>query len=223
LVRVSGVDYDAHYSVTTVDPPEILKFIRTHYPEVIWERPEKTMWQLIIDNGIPPTRKMRYCCRLIKEVCGDGRTVITGVRSSESSARRTRQIAERCFVADTDKLYINPILEWTTADVWSFIRKHNLPYCSLYDEGFERIGCVMCPNNRLRVRDVHRFPKFYKAYLRTFDKMLEVRRGKGLKTTWQSGQDVMDWWLQDDQRYWDAYIAKNSQLKLDLTQKGGDA
>ena len=33
--------------------------------------------------------------------------------------------------------------------------------------------CVLCPNNRKRFRDVGRFPKFYKAYLRTFEKMLE--------------------------------------------------
>ena len=221
IVQLAGIEYDVHYSVTTVDPPEMLKFIRKHYPEVIWERPEKSMWRLIIENGIPPTRKMRYCCRLIKEVCGDGRTVVTGVRSEESVARQNRQICERCYTNGMDKLYVNPIINWSVSDVWQFIKRHNLPHCSLYDEGFERIGCILCPNNTLRVRDVYRFPKFYKAYLRTFDKMLEVRRAKGLKTTWKNGKDVMDWWLQDDRKYYEEMLRRNSQLKLDLTAKGG--
>ncbi len=185
LVRMAGIKHDAHFSVTTVDPPEVLRFIREHYPDVIWEKPDKTMWQLIIENGIPPTRRIRYCCKLIKEVCGDGRTVLTGIRADESSARGKRQIVERCMRGG-DKLYVNPILDWRAVDVWEFIRKHKLPYCSLYDEGFKRIGCVLCPNNRKRTRDIERWPGFYKAYLRTFGKMLEVRRAKGLKTTWQN-------------------------------------
>lgn len=220
LVRMAGIEYDAHFSVTTVDPPEVLRFIRDYYPDVIWERPEKTMWQLIIENGMPPTRRIRYCCRLIKESCGDGRTVLTGVRRSESSARKNRQVYERCFQDELDKAYVNPILEWTTGDVWDFIRKHDLQYCSLYDEGFKRIGCVMCPMNRRRVYETERFPGYYKAYLRAFDKMLRVRETKGLKTTWETAEDVMAWWLQDDAKYADRVWVEQSQLKLDLVQKG---
>ena len=40
LVKRSGVRYDAHYAVTTVDPPELMRFIKKHHPEVAWERPE---------------------------------------------------------------------------------------------------------------------------------------------------------------------------------------
>lgn len=214
LALMAGISFDAHYSVTTVDPPEVLRFIRQHYPDVIWERPEKNMWQMIIENGIPPTRKIRYCCRLLKENCGDGRTVLTGIRAAESSARSKRQIFERCYADDMDKSYVHPLLEWRRSDIWDFIRKHDLPYCSLYDEGFERIGCVMCPNNRLRVRDIERFPKFYRAYMRAFDKMLVKRREKGLKTTWKDSQEVMDWWIQDDAKYADK---ERSQMRLDFS------
>ena len=47
LCRRAGVKYDAHYNVTTVDPPELVNFIRREYPEA-WEgrnKPEKSMWQ----------------------------------------------------------------------------------------------------------------------------------------------------------------------------------
>ena len=47
-VIVSG--FDAHYNLTTVDPPELVYFIRENYPDVIFEYPVKTMWDLIIEN-----------------------------------------------------------------------------------------------------------------------------------------------------------------------------
>ena len=62
LADLSGVAYDAHMNMTTVDPPEVLQYVRQYYPDVEMVRPEKTMWQLIIERGMPPTRKMRYCC-----------------------------------------------------------------------------------------------------------------------------------------------------------------
>ena len=55
LARRSGVKFDAHYNLTTVDPPELVRFIRTQ-PDVIIESPEKTMWELIIEKRMPPTR-----------------------------------------------------------------------------------------------------------------------------------------------------------------------
>ena len=43
LVKRSGCKFDAHYSVTTVDPPELVQFIKREHPEVAFERPKKTM------------------------------------------------------------------------------------------------------------------------------------------------------------------------------------
>lgn len=64
LVRRSGVKYDAHYNVTTVDPPELVYFIAAQR-EIIWDRPEMSMWGLIVKAGMPPTRIARYCLSLI--------------------------------------------------------------------------------------------------------------------------------------------------------------
>ena len=80
LALESGVKFETHYSVTTVDPPELLRFIKKNYPDVIWDRPNKTMWQLIVENAMPPTRRIRYCCRELKEDKGEGRIVVTGIR-----------------------------------------------------------------------------------------------------------------------------------------------
>ena len=75
LADMAGVKYDAHYNLTTVDPPELVNFIRKSYPDVITDMPKETMWQLIVDERVPPTRLMRYCCRALKER-GGGRAVL---------------------------------------------------------------------------------------------------------------------------------------------------
>lgn len=60
--------FDFHYHVTTVDPPELIWFLREHFPFVHRDRPRKTMWQLIATRcNMPPTRLVRYCCYELKE------------------------------------------------------------------------------------------------------------------------------------------------------------
>ena len=39
LADMAGVKYDAHYNVTSVDPPELVRFIKEKYPDVMWEYP----------------------------------------------------------------------------------------------------------------------------------------------------------------------------------------
>lgn len=197
LARRSGVKFDAHYNLTTVDPPELVYFIRTQ-PDVVIDSPEKTMWELIVKKRMPPTRVARYCCVVLKESGGVDRRVLTGVRAAESSRRAKRQQVERCFRSGT-KTYFHPIFYWSDADVWEYIRSRNLPYCSLYDEGFKRLGCICCPMQGPdgMKRDAERWPKFKAQYIRTFQKMLDKKIADGFDVVgdWRTGQDVWDWWV----------------------------
>ena len=59
LAKEAGVKFDAHYNLTTVDPPELVYFIRNNYPDVIIDKPEMSMWKLIIKNNGPPTRMQK--------------------------------------------------------------------------------------------------------------------------------------------------------------------
>lgn len=94
LCQMAGVKFDAHYNVTSVDPPELVQFIKRQYPEVIFDLPRYadgsriTMWNLIPKKGMPPTRIVRYCCEELKESNGEGRVVVTGVRWAESARRK---------------------------------------------------------------------------------------------------------------------------------------
>ena len=91
LCEMAGVKFDAHYNATTIDPPQLVRFIRQHHPETKIEKPEYTMRELIIKKQYPPTRLMRYCCAELKETRGKGRVVVTGVRWAESLNRRKKR------------------------------------------------------------------------------------------------------------------------------------
>ena len=99
LAKQAGVKFDAHYSVTSVDPPELIHFIKNNYPDVIFDLPRYpdgtriSMWNLIPKELTPPTRFIRYCCGALKESNGEGRLVVTGVRWAESNSRRAKNDA----------------------------------------------------------------------------------------------------------------------------------
>jgi len=192
----SGVKFDAHYNLTTVDPPELVQFIKRQYPEVEIHKPEKTMWQLIPVMAWPPTRLVRYCCRYLKESGGASRVVVTGVRWAESQKRKQRRMMEACHL-DSSRTFLHPVIDWSNEDVWGYIHHYNIIYCSLYDEGFLRLGCIMCPmgDKNQMIRHSQRWPKVFDAYKRAFDKMLKVRAGKGLPTQWETADDVINWWI----------------------------
>ncbi len=195
LAQEAGVRFEAHYNATTVDPPELVRFIKREYPDVAIDKPALNMRQLIVREGVPPTRRMRYCCRFLKERGGAGHLVVTGVRWAESTSRQNkRQMNEVCTAEH--KRVLNPIIDWSDRQVWQFIQSRQLPYCSLYDEGFTRLGCVGCPmgNRPQQLRQFARWPHYERLYLRTFADMLDHRRERGLVTQWHTAQEVMDWW-----------------------------
>ena len=197
LVEHSGVAFDAHMNLTTVDPPELLRFVREHYGRVTLERPETSMYKLIVKKRIPPTRMVRYCCEALKERGGHGRIVVTGVRWAESNRRGKRRMTESCF-KDGTKTFLHPIIDWSDADVWEYLTARSLPHCSLYDEpGRTRIGCVMCPfNHRKMKQEAARWPKFAAMYERACVAAYDKAIADGLeRKTWKDGHDMYQWWL----------------------------
>lgn len=249
LCNMAGVKFDAHYHVTSVDPPELIYFIRKHYPDVVWDIPHDrngrriSMWSLIPEENTPPSRWRRYCCRFLKEANGKGRITVTGVRWAESAGRRknrgtvvihdkpkatqkkadelgasyrvndkgglvmnedndeNRRMAEFCY--RTQKTILNPIVDWTDEDVWEFLNEiAKVPHCTLYDEGFKRVGCIGCPlaGTKSMIMQFERYPKYRKLYLRAFEKMLAAREKAGLEAKWETAEDVFNWWIGADSR-----------------------
>ena len=151
------------------------------------------MYQLIIKNKIPPLRQMRYCCSELKERGGNGRFKVTGIRAEESPRRAKRPQLEKSHDGKTTFLHI--IKDWSEADIWQYIRENNLPYCSLYDEGFKRIGCVLCPfqSGANTKRDLERFPAIADYCRRACRKSFKVNDLR----KFSSGDDMFDWWVNE--------------------------
>lgn len=179
------------------------------------------MWTLIPQKLMPPTRVARYCCQVLKEGGGAGRMITTGVRWAESTARSkrgeyesiSRNISKRIIVNnDNDaerrwmeqcalqaKTVVNPIIDWTDADVWEYARAEHIGMNPLYQCGFNRVGCIGCPmaGRKGRLIELARYPTYEKAYKRAFDRMLTERHARGLPTKWESAEDVFHWYMED--------------------------
>ena len=100
----------------------------------------------------PVARDKAACCRdlkiepLARSLAETGaRALITGVRRDEHESRRDRRDSEaRAMPNGWEVLEVNPILEWTEMDVWSYATARGLPYCPLYDQGYRSLGCQPC-------------------------------------------------------------------------------
>lgn len=246
----SGCDVRFTHSHTTVDTPTTVRFIRSEFERlrslgyvatILY--PEKSMWQLIEHyNGLPPNRKMRYCCSYFKErtvFTDSGRKafIVTGVRWAESHRRKTRAEFEviasdpkrsvKVLMEDNDldrKLFedcrlkgervCNPIIDWSDDDVWEYIRRKDLPYNPLYDQGHKRVGCIGCPmvSPTERHKSFEQYPKYRKAYFDAIVRGMAKGRANGIQYTWDldvgfgtttndptiPATQLFNWWIMSD-------------------------
>lgn len=196
LANRAGVRFDAHYNDTTCDPPELVRFIKSH-PQVAIEKPPQSMWQLIRKRGVP-MRTRRWCCGLLKECGGKGRTVLTGIRSQESPSRRNRNMVEHSLHHKA-KVFVHPIKFWSTTQVWDYIHERSLPYCSLYDEGFQRLGCVICPFEKNVHPSMARWPQIWRAARLAHSH--HYARSTICQAKWESAEAMWLWWIKRDATY----------------------
>lgn len=89
----------------------------------------------------------KECCKIrkvnsLKRALEGKKLWITGLRKSQSVTREDIDLIENDSFFKIIKL--NPLIEWNEEDVWGYIKKHNVPYNRLHDEGFPSIGCEPC-------------------------------------------------------------------------------
>ena len=107
LAENSGIPFEALHSLTTADAPETVYHVRDTFrrleekgvkcaidAHVQPDGKRVTMWNLIPQKLMPPTRLARYCCAILKEGGGKGRFIATGVRWAESQKRKSRGLIE---------------------------------------------------------------------------------------------------------------------------------
>lgn len=235
LAERAGINFEVVNSHTTADAPETVYFIRDRFKELeergikctiimpTYKGKPVSMWTLIPQKLVPPTRIMRYCCAVLKETTGHNRFIATGVRWAESTQRKLnrgimeinhrdkekrivmmadnsekRQLFETCAIKG--KMTVNPIIDWSDEDVWDYMNAERLSVNPLYCEGQKRVGCIGCPmaGRGGRQREFMRWPAYEKMYISAFERMLDFRKAKGLPCDWQTGMDVFRWWMEDD-------------------------
>lgn len=204
LLQLAGVTFEAWYNNVTIDPPELVRFIKQHHSDVKWNQPKhgNMMHRVASAPKVPPTRSVRWCCSEYKEMGGHGRVKVFGVRAAESKGRmhNWREMARDMH----GNLSICPIVFWSHDQLWEFIRSYKVPYCSLYDEGFDRIGCVLCPLASLsnQAKEAARWPKYEenwkKAVIANWERWKDIPNTKTGEPRYQAkfatGEDFWKWW-----------------------------
>lgn len=238
LAIKAGINFEVIHNHTTADAPETVRFVRGEFRRLelmgikctinwpVYKGQRTSMWDLIPQKLMPPTRIMRYCCEVLKEHGGTGRFITTGVRWAESNARKNNRGAfeqfhrnkeKRIIINDNDpdrllfencsikaKRVCNPIIDWEDEDVWHYIDENHVPVNPLYMEGFNRVGCIGCPMAGKKGREIEffRWPKYKSAYISAFDRMIAERKRRGkMDGTWNmgtTGTDVFNWWMEYD-------------------------
>lgn len=89
----------------------------------------------------------KECCAIrkvepLKRALSDAKAWMTGLRRDQSVTRTDTPAIE--WDEGNGMLKVNPIIEWTNDDVWSYIKENNVPYNELHDKGFPSIGCAPC-------------------------------------------------------------------------------
>lgn len=194
LAKMAGVKFQAYFYKTSVDPKELLSFIRENYPDVIWLRPKLTMFQLIIKKKNLPTRVSRFCCEYIKEKRGLNSIAVIGIRKAESTKRKKRIEFTSTCKDGCDKNLLSIILDWTESDIWRFLKMRGIKSCTLYCTQ-KRIGCIGCPmNSSNHAKELERYPNVKKAYIYAAQKVIDLYPDCKFAKNFKNGEDAVKWW-----------------------------
>jgi phosphoadenosine phosphosulfate reductase len=199
LTRMAGVKHQAFYTCSSIEPPEMAKFIRHHYPEVTFLYPETSFWALI-ERKFPPLRTKRWCCDYLRKYPTRRISLkhrLMGMRIEESRDRAGRPRIER-HTREKTTVY-KPIFflkEWA---VWELIERFEIPYPSLYDEGWSRVGCVVCPficspTMEHINRNRKKWPGIYKAFEHAVSQWFEMRKAQGAELKERTAEEYIRNW-----------------------------
>lgn len=106
VAKLAGVQFKAHMSLTSVDPPEVIRFVKQNYPDVELIKPKDSIYHIAVKKGILPSQKIRWCCKEFKEGAGAGKVTLIGIRREESVRRSTRnevEVSSRAFSGNLEQ------------------------------------------------------------------------------------------------------------------------
>ena len=247
VAKMAGVKFHAFFFPTSVDPPAVIRFIRKNYPDVEFMKLKTNIFEMAKKKRILPTMTHRWCCAEFKEVYGAGKVTLIGIRREESSRRAKRnevEVSSRKFsenfdqfseheeemvtcVSGKDKILVSPILNWTEDDVWDFLNSEGISHCELYDKGYKRIGCIMCPmsTQKQKIREMRDFPHVLRKWCQTIEWLDENVWKYNEKIKNITTRDRIHWWISGlnleefRQRYMSQTIFSKEEMGEDVIEK----
>jgi len=198
LAKLSNLPIQYYHSNTTIDVPGHLNFIRTNYPDVHIINPALSFYDLIVKKGLP-TRFRRFCCTHLKEYVGHNSKVIEGVRIDEGVMRKKRLsnlvIPESQDYRIKSKIHVYPILNWSSKDIFEYIKINNLTYPADHYKLFKRLGCVGCPLAcmKIRIKEYKLYPKYAQAVILSIRKNINLNNN--ISKVFDNEYEAFYWWL----------------------------
>ncbi len=187
-------DFSIIFADTGLEFPETIENVHRvveHYgKELIITSAGDAFWNAVTDFG-PPSVESRWCCkvcklgpisRLIEDNFTDGCLTFLGQRKYESTSRaRSERVWKNPWVVN--QIGAAPIQNWTALHVWLYIFSTDAPYNPLYEKGYDRIGCWLCPSSSLseliRLKETH--PEMEKRLMKHLH---EYAQSRGLSPEW---------------------------------------
>lgn len=237
IAKLAGVRFKAHMNLTSIDPPEVIRFVKQEYPDVELIKPKMSIYEMAKKKCILPTKIMRWCCAEFKETSGAGKVTLIGIRREESVRRAKRgeistnikgKRTEETFdqwseheeqmvtcVGGKDKILVSPIIYWTKRDVWEFLNSNNISHCKLYDQGYTRIGCICCPMSQLRQKrkEIERWPHVKRNWLKTIQWLID---NGYVNYNFNDAETGFKWWISGKnfkQFYADEFLQQKFDFK----------
>lgn len=217
LCQRAGIRFTAYFN-RSFESNTTLRFIREHYPNVVWRRDYKVGFiENVRKHGVLPTVQIAYCCDNYKhnpkyvDKCS-----ILGVRREESTKRKTRTalsmknktvakqnrdtvseyFREECqSIGGKSIIQLLPIVDWSSKEVWEYIYRHQLTVNPEYSHK-TRVGCIVCPKSNFTKNfdALCRYPKLVDAFILALERSHD--------TTPQSGKQnkPFDWIITTDKQ-----------------------
>ena len=239
IARMAGVKFKAFMCLTSVDPPQVIRFVKKNYPDVELIKPKMSIYDMAVKKHTLPTRRFRWCCAEYKEIHGANKVTLIGIRWQESARRAKRKEFEKgregqknvfagnfdqfseheetmvsCIGGGKEKILLSPIIRWTDRDVWEFLDGKGIEHCSLYDEGYTRIGCILCPmsNYKSKLRDIERFPHAKHKWIKTIQRLIDQGY---VKKSFNDSEFGFRWWI-SGKSFDEFYADEVLQKKIDF-------
>ncbi len=132
---------------------DLMQEVRAHYsvPLQIFFPDTRRIEEYVAQNGVngfyDSVELRKSCCHIrkvepLRRALSGKRAWITGMRHEQALTRGVLQVS--AFDVDNGLQKFNPLLDWSNAEVWEYLKQYEVPYNKLHDRFYPSIGCAPC-------------------------------------------------------------------------------